>query len=350
MNGPVAQDNPAPQERHDFPESGLASRRARGIVAGRMASSRRIAAWYFQLAQTLEAGVPLLEALAAPGGPQPGARAAMVARLRAGAALATELAAAGRWLPRVDVHLLVAGALAGRLPASCRQLAAYHERVARLTERALLAALYPLAVLHLGALVLPLRQLVLGSALLYAQQVLVVLVPLWLALASVFIVLGRHPGLRRRVFACLPWVAGYQRARDLGVLALALEGFASNGVSPVVAWERAGRETGAPALEALGLRLAAEAEAGRQPGLALLQERALPVEFAQAYRTGEQSGRLDENLGWLARRYEEEAARKLGLVALWYPQFALVGVAVWVAWNVISIYAGYLKEILGLLE
>jgi len=27
-----------------------------------------------------------------------------------------------------------------------------------------------------------------------------------------------------------------------------------------------------------------------------------------------------------------------------------VGVAVWVAWNVISIYAGYLKELLSLME
>ena len=76
--------------------------------------------------------------------------------------------------------------------------------------------------------------------------------------------------------------------------------------------------------------MAAEAEAGRQPGVALLQERAVPAEFAQAYRAGERSGRLDESLGWLARRYEEEAERKLGLVALWYPQFALLGVAVWV--------------------
>ena len=350
MNGPVAQDNPAPQERHDFPESGLASRRARGIVAGRMASSRRLAAWYFQLAQTLEAGVPLLEALAAPGGPQPGARAAMVARLRAGAALATELAAAGRWLPRVDVHLLVAGALAGRLPASCRQLAAYHERVARLTGRAMLAALYPLAVLHLGALVLPLRQLVLGSALLYAQQVLVVLVPLWLALAAVFIVLGRHPGLRRRVFACLPWVAGFQRARDLGVLAAVLEAHVANGLPAAAAWRAAGAATGAPVLEALGQRLAAEAEAGRPPGLALAGEGVVPPEFAHAYRTGEQSGRLDESLGWLARRHEEEAGRQLGLAALWYPQFVLLAVAAWVAAAVVSLYAGYLRDLLRVLE
>jgi type II secretory pathway component PulF len=315
-----------------------------------MASSRRLAAWYFQLAQSLEAGVPLLEALAAPGGPKPALRAAMVARLNGGALLADELRAADAWLPQVDVQLLLAGAEAGRLPATCRRLAASHENVARLMGRAVLATLYPLAVVHLGAFLLPLKHLVLGSAAVYAKQVLLVLVPLWLALAAVFIVLGRHPGLRRRVFALLPWVAGFQRARDLGVLAAVLEGYVANGLSPAVAWEMAGRATGAPALAALGRRLAAEAEAGRQPGLALLRERGLPVEFAQAYRTGEQSGRLDESLGWLARRHTEEAERKLALVALWYPQFALLLVAVWVGASVVAMYAGYLKEILSLME
>ena len=316
-----------------------------------MASSRRLAAWYFQLAQTLEAGVPLLEALAAPGGPRPAARAAMVERLRGGAALTAEFAmAGGAWLPLVDAQLLVAGATAGRLPATCRRLAAYRETVARLTGRAVLAALYPLAVLHLGAVVLPLKELVLGSALLYTRQVLVVLVPLWLALAVVFIVLGRHPGLRRRVFACLPWVAGYQRARDLGVLAAVLEVHVANGLPAAVAWHAAGAATGWPALAALGQRLAAEAEAGRQPGLALAGEQAVPAEFAQSYRTGEQSGRLDESLDRLARRYEEEAGRKLGLVALWYPQFVLLAVAAWVGVAVVSLYAGYLRELLRVLE
>jgi type II secretory pathway component PulF len=316
-----------------------------------MTSSRRLAAWYFQLAQTLEAGVPVVEALTGPGGPQPAARMAMAERLHGGAPLAGELAAAGSvWLPAVDAQLLAAGAEGGRLPATCRRLAAYHETVARLTGRAVLATLYPLAVVHLGAFALPLRHLVMESPSAYAGRVLAVLVPLWLMLAAVFIVLGRHPGMRRRVFAWLPWVAGYQRARDLGVLAMALEGFMGNGVSPVVAWGRSGQATGAPALEALGRRLAAEAEAGQQPGLALLRERAVPVEFAQSYRTGEQSGQLDESLGWLARRYEEEASRKLGLVALWYPQFALIGVAVWVGINVVAMYAEYLRTLLGLME
>ena len=293
--------------------------------------------------------MPLPEALLAPGGPARPARAALVARLGAGEGLDAELRAI-RWLPPVDVELLAAGAAAGRLPAACRQLAAHHEGVARLSTRAALATLYPLAVVHLGAVVLPLRQLVSASFGAYARSVAMVLVPLWLAGAAAGVVLGRHAAVRRRVLACLPWAAGYQRARDLSVLATVLEGHVANGLSPVAAWRAAGRATGAPALEALGLHLAAEAEAGRAPGAALAREAAVPAEFAQQYRAGEQSGRLDESLAWLARRHREEAERKLALASFWYPQFVLLVVCAWVAASVVLLYADYLEELLKLMD
>ena len=155
----------------------------------------------------------------------------MVEQLRNGAALADELAGAGAWLPGPDIHLLTAGAASGRLPAICRRLAAHHENVARLTGRAVLATLYPLAVLHLGAVLMPLKYLVLGSPLEFARQVSMVLVPLWLVGGVVAVLLVRHSGLRRRVFALLPGVAGYQRERDLAVLATVLEGYVAAGVS-----------------------------------------------------------------------------------------------------------------------
>jgi len=315
-----------------------------------MASHRRLAAWYFQLGQSLEAGIPLLEVLAAPGGPNPRERAAMVARLRDGGLLADELTAAAAWLPAADVHLLVAGAASGRLPAICRRLSAHHENVARLLGRAVLATLYPLAVLHFGAVAMPLKHLVLGAPLEYARQVLLVLVPLWLVLAMVLVLLTRHPSLRRRIFSFLPGVAGYQHARDLAVLATVLEGYVAAGVSLGTAWVAATQATGAPALIALGERAAAEVEAGRAPGRILALEPQLTAEFAQTYRTGEQSGRLDEGLAWLIRRHTEEAERKLNHVSLWYPQLALLLVALWVAVGVVRMYSAYLNDLLKLME
>lgn len=291
-----------------------------------------------------------MDALVAPGGPNPRERGAMVERLREGAPLAGELELAGAWLPAVDVHLLIAGAAAGRLPAICARLAAYHENVARLTGRAVLATLYPLAVVHLGAVLMPLKHLVLGSPLEFVRQVLLVLGPLWLLGGLVAVVLGRYPGLRRRVCGVVPGVAGYQQARDLTVLATVLEGYVSAGVSLGTAWAAATLATGSPGLIALGTRVVAEVEAGRQPGRILALEPLLPAEFVQTYRTGEQSGRLDEGLAWLIRRHSEVAERKLTQVSIWYPQLALLLVSVWVAVGVVRLYSDYLNEMLKMME
>jgi type II secretory pathway component PulF len=314
-----------------------------------MASSRSLAAWYFRIAQSLEAGIPLLDTLAAPGGPAPRQREAMVGRLRGGAMLHEELYGS-KWLPQVDIHLLAAGAQIGRLPSACRRLAAHHDTAARLSSRALLATLYPLAVLHLGAFLFPLRQLVCGESGGYLRQVASTIGPLWLALAVVFILLRRYPGLGRAIGSAMPWVRGYQRARALGVLASVLEGYAAAGVSPVFAWAAAGRATGVAPLAALGERMAAEAEAGRPPGQALAAEPLLPVEFAQSYRAGEMTGRLDESLGWLGRSYTEQAERNLTLVSIWYPQAVLLGVGVWVAVEVLSIYSGYIDSLMRMMD
>jgi general secretion pathway protein F len=315
-----------------------------------MPSHRKLAVWYHSLGQSLEAGIPLLAALGAPGGPAPARRSAMVAGLRDGASFEAVLAAEGAWLPAVDVHLLLAGAASGRLPAICRQLAGHHESTARLTGRAVLATLYPLAVIHLGAFALPIQQLVLGTVGAYARQVLLTLVPLWLAIGLVTIPLARHPGLRRRVFRWLPGLSGYQRASDLRVLATVLEGYVAAGFGLETAWVVAGRATGAPGLLALGERLGAEAAAGRRPGARMVLETDLPAEFGQLYRSGEESGKLDESLAWLARRYGEEAERSLTHVSLWYPQVAFLGVAVWVGVKVVEIVAGYFNGILKMME
>ena len=91
-------------------------------------------------------------------------------------------------------------------------------------------------------------------------------------------------------------------------------------------------------------------EAGRQPGRILALESLLPAEFVQTYRTGEQSGRLDEGLAWLIRRHSEVAERKLTQVSIWYPQLALLLVSVWVAVGVVRLYSDYLNEMLKMME
>lgn len=315
-----------------------------------MPSHRQLAAWYFALGQSLGAGLPLIEVLESPGGPRPRERRALAQRLRDGAPLAVALPEQTGWLPATDVAQLRAGAQAGRLPEVCGQLAAQHELVARLAGRAWLALAYPLAVLHFGAFLMPVQELVLGTAGGYAAAVASTLVPLWLVAALVAIPLVRHASVRRRVMAVLPGFAGYQEARDLHALTSVLQGFVAAGVPLSEAWPAAGAATGAPRLAALGDRLGAEAGAGRPPGARLPLEPDFPTQFAALYVTGERTGKLDEQLAWIARQCGERAEGKLKLVSLWYPQLALLAVGGWVLVKVVMTYGRHLDDMLKIME
>lgn len=302
------------------------------------------------LGQSLEAGLPLIDCLLTTGGPKPRERRALADTLQRGAALEDALETHGAWIPVVDRHLILAGAHTGRLAETLRQLAGQHEVVARLTLRAWLAVAYPAAIVHFGAFVLPLKTLVMGSLPAYLAAVFATLIPLWFVIALIGIPLVRHASVRRRVFAFLPGLAGYQKARDLHAFATVLHGYVAAGLPLDVAWPAAGSATGSPRLVALGQRIGVAAAAGEKPGARLAAEPDFPGEFAALYRVGEQTGKLDENLGWITRQCADRAETKLKLVSMTYPAAVFLGVAAWVAITAIAGYAAYLNEILKLLE
>lgn len=315
-----------------------------------MPSSRQLAVWYTVLAQSLEAGLPLIDVLDASGGPKPRERHAMAESLRHGAPFADAIAEHGEWIPNVDRQLIIAGATTGRLAETLRQLATHREVLSRILRRVWLALLYPAGIVHFGAFALPLKKLVLGSAREYAAAVVGTLLPLWLVLALILIPLWRHAGLRRRLFLFLPGLSRYQRARDLHSLVITLQGYVAAGLPLEQAWPIAGAASGAPRLIALGERLGAAAANGQQPGTLLLAEPDFPVEFGTLYRVGEQTGKLDENLSWIARQCAERADTGLKIVSLLYPALAFLGVAIWVGYTAVAGYSAYLNEILKLME
>src|SRR5688572_33334117 len=108
---------------------------------------RKLAAWYQQLAQHLEAGVPLAAALRASQGTGAPARAleAMAATIEAGGSVGDALRSAGPWLPYADLLALTAAAEAGRMPRTLQTLSNRHAQIGDAKLRTILACIYPLA-------------------------------------------------------------------------------------------------------------------------------------------------------------------------------------------------------------
>lgn len=294
----------------------------------------------------LEAGLGFRRCLEELPGPPPAGVAALIERLQAGDGLDGALERAGGWLPVVDQRLIAAGAQAGRLPDALRRLAARHEAVVRSQIGVLLAAAYPLAVLHFGAVALPLPLLVSGGGFpAYFASVAQVLGPLWLVVGLILLAVRARVRAVLAVLDALPLVGGFRRARARADLAFVLEALVVAGVRIDDAWLQAGAATGDRVLERVADAAAEAVRRGEPVAPALAGRSELPALFVEFYRSGEMTGRLDEALRTLQRQFSDTAATRLKLAAMAYPAVLFAGVAVWVAVRIVLFYLGYFQQI-----
>jgi type II secretory pathway component PulF len=275
--------------------------------------------------------------------------------LRQGATFADALAALGRgFLPSFDLALIQAGENSGRLDHCFRLLAEYYRERARLARQILADLIYPAVVLHAAVLLMPpalLTRLILQGDLggyLWAKAA--ILGPLYAAvLVALYLAQDRRgEGWRRWLEQALRRVPVLGTARAelaLARLSIALESLLNAGVSVVEAWDLAAAASGSPRLRRTVAAWRAAVLAGQTPAEAVRESRVFPDLFTNLYATGEVSGQLDDTLRRLHHHYQEEATRKMHLVAQWTPRLIYFLVIILVAYQVLSFYAGYFSQI-----
>ncbi|MGH8018545.1 MAG: type II secretion system F family protein, partial [Opitutaceae bacterium] len=231
------------------------------------------------------------------------------------------------------------------LPEMLRRLAAKHEEGVRASRRALMATLYPLAVAHFAVLAFPIKVAIVdGDLMAYGWAVLKILIPFWLLGLVFFFAVRQRLRPAVAVLDFLPLVGGYRRARAIADLAFVLETQVVAGISLDVAWLRAALAAGDRRLETLAIQVAETVQQGQPVSVAIAGRAELPSPFAAFWGNGEQTGSLDNSLKHLHRHFSEIAARKLMLASLVYPKVLFALIAVWVAIQIVSFYAGYFRQ------
>lgn len=319
---------------------------------------RKLSAWYLQLAQQLEAGLTLAEALRLSRGTGIPAHGldAMARKIETGGSASDALNAASEWLPLADRLSLSAGAIAGRMPRTLRALSTRHAQLGAAKLRVLLACLYPAAVLHLGLILLPITRMIdwetgfAWSPAAYIRGLSFTVIPLWTVAIVLWILVRQENVWVARLFRIIPIVRNYVRAQALSDFCFGLGNFLEAGVPIDRAWAAAGSISRAPDLKAAAKSMAPVIARGEPPGSKLADANCFPPDFIALYRTGETAGQLESNLLRLAEQNQEKAQRALSLASVVYPGLALVCVAVGVAYFVISVYGGYLKMLTGLAD
>jgi type II secretory pathway component PulF len=316
------------------------------------------AEFYHQLAQLTTAGLGLPRALEQLRRHPPARsfRAPIQTTLRElneGCTFAEALAQTGGWVPAFDLALIRAGEQSGRLPECLRQISDEYRQRAQLLRTTLLVLAYPAFILHFAIMIFPLDRLtglvLRGEVFAFLFQKLTLLGPLYGVIAAgVLAGQGESFGWRaliERLLHPVPVLGRARRSLAIARLASALEALLNAGVNILEAWELAAAASGSPALLRAVQAAKPDLAGGLTPAEMVATRREFPAPFAQMYSAGEISGKLDESLRRARDYFQEEGARKLKQFIFTGTAALILAVLLTVAWQIISFYVGYFKQI-----
>jgi len=315
------------------------------------AGEQNRARFYENLAVSLDAGLPIRDALrtvggsafGAPSGPYASAKA-MEEEIRDGATLEEAIEARGAVFSPFERHVVAAGEKGGRLVESMKRLAKHFERRGVMRDGIGYGLMYPAFLVHFAFLVPPLKLLIVdGDPLAYARAALLPIGMLWivglggLALARA---LGAS-GALDHVLLALPVVGGAARSAAMLELVSTLGALQSAGVPILSALEAAAAAVRNRAVAATARRAREIVREGGTltEGFEPSRDVTGPL-FHDAVRIGEASGKLDETFERLELTTTEDLERRLKTIAGVVPVLAYVLAAGYIAWTVISFYMG----------
>ncbi len=319
-------------------------------------SHRQLAACYLQLSQQLGAGMTFLQALQTPSPIPAGERRRLAELIAAGHPMAKVFGAAGGWLPETDRPFLIAAADSGRLPLVLQAMSERHDHLGKLRGRVILACLYPVGVLHFGALVFAFFRLIdwergiQWDPLRFLLGIAMILGPFWLGAVLLTTLVRRRNPLALGFLNLLPAIGGYRRNQALADFSFALGQLLTAGTPIGAAWQSAGGVANSPRIARAATAIAADIARRETPGTHLGEHRVFPSEFTAVYRTGEVTGSLEQSLLHLSGVYQERARQRLAFAAALYPGLLFFAVAGLVLYIVVSFYAGYIGGILKMID
>ncbi|MEM7790189.1 MAG: type II secretion system F family protein [Verrucomicrobiota bacterium] len=312
-------------------------------------SHKTLAAWYGQLAQLIEAGTALAGAIRIAGGPPARSREHIAKEIEQGKPIDEILASRPKWLPKTDSIFICAAMETGRLPQTLRSLSERHERIRKNKTKVISGIAYPIAIFHISALVLPLTSMInfeegfVWNPQTYLSKAGLLLIPCWALMIAASFLSKSNSSLLPRILRSIPLLRGYSKSQSLADFSMALSTFIETGIPIQNAWYGAACICKDPAISKATNKLKAVFSRGEGPESALASFKCFPPYFVAFYKSGAQSGKLDETLQMAARQFQTEAEQKMSLAVIVYPAMVFAIVAGVIIYSIFQVYGGYLK-------
>ena len=255
--------------------------------------------------------------------------------VREGKDLADTMAEHPQVFDRFDVAVVRVGETSGSLPESFKMLGEWYDFRRRMRGILISGSVYPLLLLHLGALIAPIPRWVLGYIGMwgYFRAVAGILALVYIPLTALFLFLKLRPkrgrvGLAFDEFVLRIPVLG-EAVKQLGIsrFTQAFHIMCRAGIPYLQGIEMAMENTPNAAVAQM---FAQAAEQGRRgQGMFTGLSKRLPEYYRNLWEVGEESGELDEVTGRLARMTGESAEMRFTELAKWLPRimyFFIMGI------------------------
>ncbi|MDR3457369.1 MAG: type II secretion system F family protein [Verrucomicrobiae bacterium] len=326
----------------------------------------RRAQLYEQLAASIAAGVPLIQALqmASRNRTLRGSQKtilALIGLLNEGHTFADSMKKVSSWMSEFDIALLSVGEESGRLDVAFRQLARYYSARARLIRDTIKGCLVTIATLHVFLLVFPLSVLILLVRGIVDGEYLKCLPFFFEKFKAFGTIYGtvflfaflcegkRGEGWRallENIFRFVPLLGTALNYLAIARLAAALDALSSAGVPTVRTWEMSAEACGSPRLKREILKWAPQLETGVTPAEMVSQIPYFPEMFTNLYQTAELSGKHDETLQRLHVYFEEEGIRMMQWFTRVVTMIFYGAMAVLAGYFIISFWMNYYNNLL----
>jgi type II secretory pathway component PulF len=293
--------------------------------------SSGLAIAYNNLAKLLDAGVPVQRSLNTliPGLKPPLRKAflALADGVAQGNPLTETMVLHPKIFKPVDIMLVKVGEESGSLPDLIGLLSKWHEMSARMLKRLISGLLLPVLVLTIAALVYPLPSFVLGGLdvkayLFRAAQIMLLF---WIPAAIIVIIVRTTPrtGPARRVLdniaLRIPVLGSAIHRLAIGRFCWAFHMLCKAGVPYSESVDMALHVTGNVVIADQFAPAAKSVKAGELMSDGFSKK--LPLDLVEMWKTGEETGRLDDMSKRLADNYSEQAEFWFAEFTRWFPRF-----------------------------
>jgi type II secretory pathway component PulF len=146
----------------------------------------------------------------------------------------------------------------------------------------------------------------------------------------------------------IPVIGGMQRAFAMGRFCLSYDLQLEAGINTLDALKAAATASRSGLVRARVRAILDDVRRGAQVGPLLARGDAFDPDVSQDIIVGEETGRLDRQLQQLAVSQERKAFARLDALTEWVPRLAYLGILIYLGYMIISVYAGYLNQVMSI--